>query len=295
MILEQTGARYYHNGTDWQIGGKIVVIGGDYKGLNGILLSVRDGEDMDTGNEGPDFYCSLQPPALPNDAEVFERHMSRLYGTYREAKDIPLDLVILSPDELEPVKKERPKLKLYVVYEEWAANDTSGADDFIFTDFRMAKACLNDRLSKEMTDGCIADWADDPQLVGEADATSYECYIDGMYSEKHYTIGIIPMDLELSEDAFKTIGEAYINSLVGNRMHDCIHAYLLQEGMCERDIRAITQKPEFIKRIRRELEKKSETRSTHAQIISEETFLLIKKLLNERKQQTVGSGKDGMQ
>lgn len=285
MILEQTGAHYYHSGTDWIIGGKIVVTDGDYKGLNGILLSVRDGEDMDTGNEGPDFYCSLQPPALPNDLEIFERHMSHLYGTYREAKDIPLDMVILSPDELEPVKKERPKLKLYVVNEEWAANDTSGADDFIFTDFRMAKACLNDKLGKEMEDGCIADWANDPQLVGESDATSYECYIDGIYSEKHYAIGIFPMELELSEEAFKTLGEAYISKLVGERMHTCIHAYLSQEGLCEKEIRAITQKPEFIKRIRSELAKKCEIRDTHSQIISEETFSLIQKLLKEHKRQ----------
>lgn len=216
MIIEQLGAKYYHNGTDWIIGEKIVVIEGDYQGLNSILLSVRDGDDVETGNEGPDFYCSLQPLALPIDVTSFEQRMRGLYGEQKAAENIPLDLIILSPDELEPVKKERPKLKVYVVTEDWAASDDSDTDNFFFTDYRLAKACLNDRLYCEKHGGCISEWVDAPNFYEESEETFYECYVDGWYQEKHYVICITSMELELSEEAFKTIGEAYINSPVSS-------------------------------------------------------------------------------
>lgn len=213
MLLEQNGEIYSCNGIDWTIGSKLVVIDGDYCGLNGILLSVRDGEDMETENDGPDFYCSLQPPALPSDVAEFEQRMTHLYGTLKEVNDVPLDLVILSPEELLPVKQNGPKLKLYTVEEEWAANDTAGVSHYVFTDFRLAKACMNDLIYREKNGGCISDWADDPNLIEDSDETSYECYVDGIYAEKHYEVAVTSMNVDLSEDALKTVGKAYVKTL----------------------------------------------------------------------------------
>ena len=217
MILEKDGERFAYNGTDWIIGSRIVVVNGDFRGLNGTLLFISDGDDKDTENIGPEFHCKLQPPALPSDVADFEQRMSRLYGKFKKVEDIGLDWVVLTAESLQPVEKNGPKIKLYTVYEDWAANDMPGTSQYLFTDFCLAKACLNDLIYREMQEGCLADWKDDPDLIVEADETSYECYVDGIHAEKHYEASILPMDVDLSEDAFKAIGEAYIAKLNGEK------------------------------------------------------------------------------
>ncbi len=295
MIVERNGETYFYDGTDWFIGSKVVVTNGDYRGLNGTLLSVRDGEDMDTDNDEPDFYCSLQPPALPNDVAAFEQRMSRLYGEPKQVEDIPLDEVILSPEELQPVKRKEPKLKLYIVDEDWAANDTSGVSHHIFTDFRLAMACMNDLIYREKHGGCISDWADDPNLIEEADATSYECYVDGIYTEKHYEVDVTPMDLELSAEALKSVGEEYIDRLISRSMYDSIAARIQPEIFSERDIHALINDSENVRHIRKQLKKSPEVYRTCSQIINGETFLQVQKKLREWEQQGSLFEKGGVQ
>ena len=295
MIVERNGETYFYDGTDWVIGSKVVVTDGDYRGLNGTLLSVRNGEDIDTDNDEPDFYCSLQPPALPNNVAEFEQRMSRLYGKPKQAEDIPLDEVILSPEELQPVKGKCPKLKLYIVEEEWAANDTAGVSHHIFTDFHLAMACMNDLIYREKNGGCISDWADDPNLIEESDATSYMCYVDGIYAEKHYEADVTPMDLELSAEVLKAVGEEYIDSLIGRSMYDSIAARTQPEILSERDILALANDSGNVRHIRKLLKKSPEVYRACSQIISEETFLQVQKKLREREQRGGLFEKGGVQ
>ena len=50
---------------------------------------------------------------------------------------------------------------------------------------------MNQQLKDQMEDDDIQRWRDDDAFTEEFGPDSYEYYIDGEYSEKHYAISII--------------------------------------------------------------------------------------------------------
>ena len=101
MIKKQPGEIFLYENILYSIGDWIQCIeGSDYAGLNGVITEIRDGEDRETDNAAPDIYCRLQ---IPKDAELvqkLEARFSGLYGKTVKIAKVPLDRVILSPDEL---------------------------------------------------------------------------------------------------------------------------------------------------------------------------------------------------
>ena len=78
----------------------------DYAGLTGVIVEIRDGEDRETENTTPDIYCRLQIPEDTKLVQELEERFSKLYGKAVKITDIPLDLTILSPDELTSVVRD---------------------------------------------------------------------------------------------------------------------------------------------------------------------------------------------
>ena len=80
----------------YTIGEKVFANGtSDYHGLVGHIYEIRDGEDKETENDGPDFYCSFDAPVSPDDIKRFEQYFSDLYGTKKSLEDIALDLSLI--------------------------------------------------------------------------------------------------------------------------------------------------------------------------------------------------------
>jgi len=100
---------------------------------------------------------------------------------------------------------------VYILEEDWAANDYCGHDVEIFTDLNSAKRSMYEQLKKEMKDGCIPDWKDDDDYIEETDENSFECYIDGYYSERHYSISIVEKPMKMSERFMAEISESMIS------------------------------------------------------------------------------------
>ena len=100
---------------------------------------------------------------------------------------------------------------VYVLEEDWAANDDYGHDVDIFTDLNSAKISMLKQLKKEMEDGCIPDWKDDYDYIEETDENSFECYIDGFYAEKHYSISIVEKPIKMSERFMSKISESVLS------------------------------------------------------------------------------------
>ena len=69
-------------------------------------MEIRDGEDRETDNPAPDIYCRLQ---MPKDAELVQRleaRFSDLYGKTVKITEVPLDSLILSPDDLRGINSK---------------------------------------------------------------------------------------------------------------------------------------------------------------------------------------------
>ena len=157
---------------------------------------------------------SKNAPILEPDIRKLEERFSQIYGSPKSLNDICLDSVILAPDMVKPVSSiedEAKECNVYVLEEDWAANDDYGHDVDIFTDLNSAKISMLKQLKKEMKDGCIPDWKDDDDYIEETDENSFECYIDGYYSERHYSISIVEKPMKMSERFMAEISESMIS------------------------------------------------------------------------------------
>lgn len=105
MIINEPGKKYEYEGKEYVISEVIVGRFGVYNGLFGNILEIHDGEDKETENNAPDVYCCFKQPVLPDDIEKLESLASRLYQQEKKLEDISLDIVIMSPEMIEPSVK----------------------------------------------------------------------------------------------------------------------------------------------------------------------------------------------
>lgn len=217
MIINKPGEKCLcSNGIEYIIGEEVIgTENGDYEGLIGRIYEIRIGEaDKETDNDTADFYCTFEPPILEPDIRKLEKRFSEMYGSPKSLKDICLDSVILAPDMIKPISEIEKNMKEYMVYvleEDWAANDDYGHDVDIFTDLNSAKRSMFKQLKKEMENGCIPGFKEDDDYIEESDEFSFECYIEGYYLESHYSISITEKPMKTSERFMSEISETIIS------------------------------------------------------------------------------------
>lgn len=212
MIINRPGAVFLYNGVEYHIGDEIIGTSeSEYEGLLGSISEIRTGADKETENEGPDFYCSFNPPVWPTDIKRLEDVFSDLYGEPKKIEDIILDLVIMAPSMVRPINGGDYKLTVYTLEMDWAANDECGHEVRIFSCEPEARAYLNKLLEEEMDDGCIPGWRDDEDFREDTDGNSYECWLEGFYDSNHYALSIKKHEIVLDGSALGNIGRIYIS------------------------------------------------------------------------------------
>lgn len=107
MLLNKPGQTYEHNGMPLEVGCGIYAVKSDYKGLYGTIVEIRSGKDKGTHNRGVDVYCRFLPPINKEVEKRIEKQLSAYYGDPVRFGDIAIDLIIMSPEMLRPVKKCR--------------------------------------------------------------------------------------------------------------------------------------------------------------------------------------------
>lgn len=214
MIVNTNGDKYEYGDITYVIGERVFVNESSvYYGLNGTIKEIRDGDDKETENETPDIYCSFDSP-VPCVVKDLEILFSKLYGQPKTLEDIVLDSVIMAPEMVVPIKYHESKnrnLSVYMVYEDWAANNETGYSVTPFTDYYEAKRVMNQKLSQEIQTGCISEWCDDKEFQTEFGSYFYKCWLDGRYCEKHYSISLCQNTLIVSPQTFGMLGRSYID------------------------------------------------------------------------------------
>ena len=118
MNINKNGETFIADNQIFTIGGSVLANGNsDYCGLCGRITEVRDGDDKETENEGPDIYCDFDIPDKDHMIAEIETRFSKLYQTPKCIDELPLDGVIMAPEMLEPVADTLPDSmgKLYVL------------------------------------------------------------------------------------------------------------------------------------------------------------------------------------
>lgn len=107
MLLNKIGQAYKHRGRSFVVGSGIYAVESIYEGLYGIITEIRNGKDKDTDNRGADVYCCFYPPFDKEVESIIELRMSAYYRNPVRLDDIAIDMVIMAPDMLRPMKKCR--------------------------------------------------------------------------------------------------------------------------------------------------------------------------------------------
>ena len=211
MIITEPKAEFLYEGETYRIGATVIANEKSaYAGLVGEICEIRTGEDKETDNETPEILCRFEIPKLSADIKEFEERISNICNTEKKIEDISLDSVIMSPEMLICPDNDRNKEKIYVLTEEWANDGDGGFNTEVFTDALTAKAFLNFKLSNEMSDGLIAKWQVDEEFKFEENDSAYTAWIDGYYSELHYTLKIEEYRMTVSPDFVNRIGKRYL-------------------------------------------------------------------------------------
>ena len=198
MIINKQGEKFNYDNIQYVIGEDIVgTEESAYEGLIGKIYEIRTGTDKETYNLFPDLYCKFEAPITEYDIQKFEERFSKLCGEKKCLEDICLDSVILSPNMLNPVENIK-EYTVYVLEEDWAANDDYGHNVEVFSEINNAKVSMFNMLKKELEGGCIADWKDDDDYIEDSDENSFECYIDGYHASNHYSISITEKSMKNS-------------------------------------------------------------------------------------------------
>lgn len=213
MILNKPGEEWSDNGTSYSIGRPVrASCGSEYPGLFGTIEEIRTGADSSSGDEAPDICCTFDLPALSRNVQALERVLTQRKGIPIKAEELPLERIAMKPEMITPLaipEQDYPKLTLYVVASNWAADGESGSYAAAFTSHQDALRQFHNDLLEERSNGSIERWKERSEFVEEETDTSYECLLDGCYCENHYEIEVERRELPLAPGFLRMAANIY--------------------------------------------------------------------------------------
>lgn len=215
MILNEEGKYLWFNDVKYAVGDKVIATNeSEYAGLIGKIIEIRDGNDMETDNDGPDIYCCFEEPILIVNKEKLKKRFSDLWWHPMDIENINLDQTIMAPDMIKPLdilQYNKNRRTIYILVEEAAVDGNESVNIDVFTDYKDAKRYIEVKLNDEMENGILLTPMDSREFVVEETEDSYEIYRKGSYCEWHYSLYIKKYETDLSEDFIANIGSLYVN------------------------------------------------------------------------------------
>ena len=280
MILSKPGESIQWGNMTFSVGEQVYATNAsEYHGLIGIITEIRDGDDKDTENYLPDIYCCFQEPVLACDREEIEKRFSALYQCPKKLEEIALDLAIMGPDMLIPMKvldTQHKTITVYHIYEDWSANDDSGSSVIPTLDYEDAKRRLVKMLTEEMENGSIADHLDKTGFVVEQKKDYYCCWLDGAYFEFHYKIFIKEEQAVLTDRILSQIGREYRDAVLRDEFSQQIADWEEVSDFTDEELDQLIQQPGLPDALREALDNHSSYWENYWDAISSKAYALIR-------------------
>ena len=214
MILNISGVRTYYKGERYIIGEKIVVDGGPYDGIYGILAEIRSDEDSELGVGNADFYFKLFPPLYDEDIQAFEERYSGWRNEPKKLENIPMEKVRISIDGVKFLREDivAHKVATFFVQEKWVIDGEGGTDIQVFLDRNLAEYYFLEQIYREKEEGFIREWQKKPGFYEKIGLNTYECGDKWSHSAKYYEVKLREDEIAIGDAAFEGIGQKYIGA-----------------------------------------------------------------------------------
>jgi len=214
MVLNFPGFRICYKGERYIIGEKIVVDGGPYDGIYGVLAEIRSDEDSELGIGNVDFYFKLFAPLYDEDIRAFEQRYSGWCNEPKKLENIPMEKVRISIDGVKFLREDivAHKVATFFVQEKWVIDEEGGTDIQVFLDRNLAEYYFLEQIYREKEEGFIREWQKIPGFYEKIGLNTYECGDKWSHSAKYYEVKLREDEIAIGDAAFEGIGQKYIGA-----------------------------------------------------------------------------------
>ena len=214
MVLNFPGFRICYKGERYIIGEKIVVDGGPYDGIYGVLAEIRSDEDSELGIGNADFYFKLFAPLYEEDIRAFEQRYSGWCNEPKKLENIPMEKVRISIDGVKFLREDivAHKVATFFVQEKWVIDGERGTDIQVFLDRNLAEYYYLEQIYRGKEEGFIKKWQKEPGFYEEVGLNTYKCGDKWSRSANYYEVELCDDEIEIGDEALECIGQQYIGA-----------------------------------------------------------------------------------
>lgn len=278
MIINKQGDHFYFEGEAYTIGDKILVEGGPYDGLYGLILEIQTDADSVLGVESPCIYCDFYPPVLPEEIEAVARRVSRACPQGKKIFEFSMKRVPMSVDDIRVLPSDdRNRLVAgHLVQEEWVINGDCGSSLKVFLDFHSAQHYFFELLYRELIEGCVKDWRYNPRYREQVELDSFECWIEDDYCENHYKITLQCIETIIGDVEFDRVGKHYIGCKLRDHFASQIEDWDEVSDLNDKQLYELVNGKFVPARIHAQLDSSSSLAEAYWEAVSEAAFDLVK-------------------
>lgn len=278
MVLNFPGFRTCYKGERYIIGEKIVVDGGPYDGIYGILAEIRSDEDSELGIGNADFYFKLFAPLYDEDIRAFEQRYSGWCNEPKKLENIPMEKVRISIDGVKFLREDivAHKVATFFVQEKWVIDGEGGTDIQVFLDRNLAEYYYLEQIYRGKEEGFIKKWQKEPGFYEEVGLNTYKCGDKWSRSANYYEVELCDDEIEIGDEALECIGQQYIGAKLRNTFASLVKDWKVSSDLTDRQIWELVKNPAVPGLILSQLKNSKAVEQAYREAVSEVGLELLK-------------------
>lgn len=278
MFLNFPGFRICYKGERYIIGEKIVVDGGPYDGIYGVLAEIRSDEDSELGVGNADFYFKLFPPLYEEDIRAFEERYSGWCNEPKKLESIPMKKVRMPVDGVKFLRQDivAHKVPTFLVQEKWMIDGKGGTDIQVFLDRNFAEYYFLEEIYREKEEGFIGEWQKEAGFYEVVGLNTYECGDKWSHSAKYYKVEVREDEITIGDAAFEGIGQQYIGAKLKETFAALVKDWKASSDLADRQIWEIVHGSAVSDRILLQLKNSKSFEEAYREAVSEAGSELVK-------------------
>lgn len=289
MILNNKGDVYKYAGIRYVVGEKVIAIKeSEYEGVVGRITEIRDGNDMETDNDGPDIYCCFEEPIISANKEKLKKRFSELWKKPMQIEDINLEQVIMVPDMIIPFETLQNKREFYLLLEHESIEGNESLSVDLFADYNDAKEYIEVKLSDEVDKKRFVFPGTPDECKFDEVTESGDSYVIGWkesYNDWSYSLNVQRCNIGVSDNVVKEIAQMFLHKMFADDFEAQVEDWEKLADFSDEEYEAFISNPEIPKRIAEELKNDESFMSEYIGAVSEIAHKIVDEAVKKRMEE----------